>query len=237
MDGGNKVEQTLKLTNVLSDPTRFSIYQYITKIHTQVTVQEIAEEFDIHPNVARLHLTKLEDVNMLISETQKTGKGGRPSRLYRLSDELVQIQFPFRDFQLLAKIAIDTLMRLGDAGKDALYQTGKKLGKELVNQHLKNNTSESNLSFEAKLAILKESASMLGFYPELDYNEDQNKIYFQINNCPFKEVASAEEDICNMHHQYINGMFESLFENVELIEKENMLDGCSTCSYEANLTV
>ena len=58
------MEQTLKITNVLSDPTRYYIYTFITKNHKEVTVQEIAENFSIHPNVARLHLSKLEDVNI-----------------------------------------------------------------------------------------------------------------------------------------------------------------------------
>lgn len=68
------MEQTLKITNVLSDPTRYYIYQYITKRHQEVTVQEVAENFNIHPNVARLHLSKLEDVNMLASETKRLEK-------------------------------------------------------------------------------------------------------------------------------------------------------------------
>lgn len=98
------VEQTLKITGVLSDPTRFSIYQFIARQHREVTVQEIAESFHIHPNVARLHLTKLEDVNMLVSCTKKTGESGRPSRSYQLSDELVSLQFPYRDYQRLVKL-------------------------------------------------------------------------------------------------------------------------------------
>lgn len=68
------MEQTLRITNVLSDPTRYYIYQYISKQHQEVTVQEIADGFNIHPNVARLHLSKLEDVNMLVSETKKQVK-------------------------------------------------------------------------------------------------------------------------------------------------------------------
>ena len=45
---------------------------------------------------------------MLKSETKKTGKGGRPSRLYVLSDDVIQLQFPFRDYQLLARIAFNS---------------------------------------------------------------------------------------------------------------------------------
>jgi predicted ArsR family transcriptional regulator len=119
------MEQTLKITNVLSDPTRYYIYQFITKRHQEVTVQEVAENFNIHPNVARLHLSKLEDVNMLASETKKTGKGGRPSRLYRLSDDVIQLHFPFRDYMLLSKVAIQTMISLGEEGKKSTIPNGK----------------------------------------------------------------------------------------------------------------
>lgn len=232
------MEQTLKITNVLSDPTRFYIYQYITKLHKEVTVQEIAENFEIHPNVARLHLSKLEDVNMLVSDTQKTGKGGRPSRLYRLSDDVIQLNFPFRDYQLLSKIAIQTMISLGDVGKKALYDTGKKFGQELIELE-KNNSflTGIELSFEQKLNILKNAATMAGFYPEFETNDDQTKIFFQIFNCPFKEVAMEHtESICNMHFEFLKGMFESLFDSIELVEKKNMISGCDSCSYHAIVT-
>jgi predicted ArsR family transcriptional regulator len=226
------MEQTLKITNVLSDPTRYYIYQYITKRHQEVTVQEVAENFNIHPNVARLHLSKLEDVNMLTSETKKTGKGGRPSRLYRLSDDVIQLNFPFRDYMLLAKVAIQTMISLGEAGKQALYLTGERFGVEVIEQELSKKSIEE-LTFDQKLTILKSAATLAGFYPEFEANGDRTKIFFQIYNCPFKEVASTHsETVCTMHHEFLRGMFGALFQSIELIEKENMIAGCETCSYQ-----
>ncbi|NHM30296.1 helix-turn-helix transcriptional regulator [Neobacillus terrae] len=233
------MEQTLKITNVLSDPTRYYIYQYITKRHQEVTVQEVADNFNIHPNVARLHLSKLEDVNMLASETKKTGKGGRPSRLYRLSDDVIQLHFPFRDYMLLAKVAIQTMISLGEEGKKALYITGKRFGAEIIEMELaKKSQSGTDLDFEQKINILKSAATLAGFYPEFEVNGDETKIYFQIFNCPFREVAQAHTEIvCNMHHEFLKGMFEALFDSVELVEKENMISGCcETCSYQAMVT-
>lgn len=229
------MEQTLKITSVLSDPTRYYIYQYITKRHKDVTVQEIADNFDIHPNVARLHLSKLEDVNMLISETKKTGKGGRPSRLYRLSDDVIQLHFPFRDYQLLSKIAMTTMMSLGEAGKKALYLTGKRFGAELIDQEVSRHPHlTEEMSFEHKLNAIKNAATLAGFYPEFESNSEKTKIYFQIFNCPFKEVAMEHtETVCNMHYEFLRGMFESLFGDIELIEKENMFNGCDSCAYQA----
>ncbi|WP_240371184.1 helix-turn-helix transcriptional regulator [Anoxybacteroides rupiense] len=228
------MDQVLKITNVLADPTRYHIYEYITKKHKEVSVQEIAEVFSIHPNVARLHLTKLEDVNMLVSETQKTGKGGRPSRLYRLSEDVIHLHFPFRDYQLLAKIAIQTMMSLGEQGKQALYETGKNFGKEMVQQRFPHDRPIAHLSFAEKVQLLKEAAEAAGFYPSFDYNETTQKIYFQIFNCPFKEIALHHpQTVCGMHHAFLRGMFEALFDNVELIELDNMASGCDSCSYRA----
>ena len=53
---------TLKITHTLADETRYSIYQYVLQEGKEVTVHEIATAFSIHPNVARMHLTKLADV-------------------------------------------------------------------------------------------------------------------------------------------------------------------------------
>ncbi len=229
------VDQTLKITNVLSDPTRYYIYQHIAKRHSEVTVQEIAEIFEIHPNVARLHLTKLEDVNMLVSETKKTGKGGRPSRLYRLSDDVIQLNFPYRDYQLLSKIALQTMFALGEAGKEALFNTGRLFGKELAEQHLKGaGESRDSLSFDHKLSIIKDASTTAGFYPEFVTAEDHSAIYFRIHNCPFKEIAfEQKEAVCGMHHEFLRGMFSVLFDSIELIEEENMFDraDCHACTY------
>jgi predicted ArsR family transcriptional regulator len=52
----------------------------------------------------------------------------------------------------------------------------------------------------------------------------------------FQEVAEEHESVCAMHHEFLKGMFEALFESVELVEKENIISGCETCSYQALVT-
>jgi predicted ArsR family transcriptional regulator len=105
---------------------------------------------------------KLEDAGLLVSEIGRTGKGGRPSRPYRLSDELIQMNFPSRDYQLHARIAIESMMDLGDAGKTALNVTGRVLVQELNRQEQK----EEDLSFNERFFILKGAALAAGFSPE-----------------------------------------------------------------------
>ena len=198
-----------------------------------MTVQEIAEQFNIHPNVARLHLSKLEDVNMLKSENKKTGRGGRPSRIYKLSDQVIELNFPYRDYHLLAKIAFDAMVELGEVAEEALYNTGKRYGTELMETHLtKNGLSKNQLTIKQKMNVLETTATMLGFYPDLYLHEEGNKIHLQVYNCPFNEVAKDHKNqTCNMHIAFIKGMLEALFDEFELITTQNMFEGCSSCAY------
>src|SRR5690625_5246670 len=184
-----EVEQTLKVTNVLSDPTRYSIYQHIIHNQREVSVVEIAEQFDIHPNVARLHLSKLEDINMVKSYSKKSGKGGRPSRMYRLSDEVIELNFPHRDYKMLATIAMESFLELGEPGRKALYRTGREYGTKVMEHYQKMPVSQE-ITIEQKLVTLEDAGMMLGMYPKFEYDKENESISFKINNCPFKEVAS-----------------------------------------------
>src|SRR5699024_1661006 len=231
------LEQKLRITSVLSDPTRFNIYQYLIKEHKEVNVNTIANEFDIKPNVARLHLSKLEDIHLVESYSEKTGRGGRPSRLYRLSDEVVDMHFPHRYYKLFSSIALESFVELGEPGRQALYQTGYKYGVEIV-EHYKHIPASAELSIEQKLTILQDASTMLGMYPEFHYNEKAGSVSFEINNCPFKEIVNKNQTmVCRMHHAFLKGMFEALFDEIELIETENMFSGCENCTYLAKLSI
>lgn len=212
--------ETLKLTSVLADPTRFTIYQRIANMNRPVNVQEIADDFSIHPNVARLHLSKLEDVNLLKSVTEKTGKGGRPSRLYALSDEVVSLQFPPRDYQLLAKIAIETLISLGEEGIKALQQMGKRFGMEAAKQalHQEGIAALSELTTQKKLEILERLIVAQGLQPKLEV-VDENTLNFQVNNCVFESPVkiSNDQSICLMHQHLLMGIFETILGDIDLI--------------------
>jgi predicted ArsR family transcriptional regulator len=225
--------ETLKLTSVLADPTRFSIYQYIVSIRRSVTVQEVAEQFNIHPNVARLHLTKLEDVNLLVSASEKTGKGGRPSRLYNLSEQVVNLQFPPRDYQLLADIAIDTLLSLGEAGQKGLNQMGRRFGNEAAKQAIgKERTSLSQMAAEDKIESIQRLVLAQGLNPEIEMIDD-NTLRFRVFNCTFKETANKNpESVCQMHHALLLGIFETYFgDDIQFLEENSMLGGCRSCDY------
>ncbi|WP_335872812.1 helix-turn-helix transcriptional regulator [Bacillus sp. 2205SS5-2] len=232
------VDQTLRITNTLSDPTRYSIYQYVLQKQTEVTVQEVADEFHIHPNVARLHLSKLEDVEIIVSDLHKTGKGGRPGKVYMLSKQVVQLSFPKRDYQLLSDIALKALSSLGDHGIQLLQEEGKKQGFEMIEDKLKHQKKNiQELDFQDKIELFRDISSSVGYFPRIKKENNGYSLNFDIFNCPFKEKAlHNSEQVCTMHNAYLNGAFQALFDVTEFKQFENMTSHCDTCRYRVNVT-
>ncbi len=223
---------TQKVTSALADPTRFSIYQYVAAGKDPITVQEVAEHFSIHPNVARLHLTKLEDVHLLKSISDKSGKGGRPSRLYSLSDQVVSLQFPPRDYQLLADIAIETLLSLGEAGEAALVKMGHRMGVEMAKRAMREYPIDpKTASFEQKLDHINRLVVAQGLKPDIE-QVSEDCLRFRVYNCTFSETAKRfPSSVCKMHNALLAGIFEAYFGNIELRDEESMLSGCKSCNY------
>jgi len=75
--GDSSATRTAK---VLSLPTRSEILTLLLRSGPK-TVKEIADEFDIHPNVARAHLDLMVEAGFLATETRRRTKG-RPAKVY-----------------------------------------------------------------------------------------------------------------------------------------------------------
>ena len=231
------MNHTLKITSVLSDPTRFQIYQFINEQLEDITVQDVATKFNIHPNVARLHLSKLEEIHLIVSETRKTGKGGRPSKIYHLSEEVVQLHLPYRDYQLLAKIALETLLSFGAAGIKAFCEVGSKYGKEMIiNLLFQRGKRLEDLNKDEKLTILKEACANLGFYSSF-HAVDESTIEFDVKNCPFRELSiQNNSNVCTMHAFFLRSMVNTLFPEANVVELNHLSD-CKhkTCNFKMDL--
>ena len=74
------------ITNAFGDPTRRGIYLFARDTEGGVTAAQVAEQFGVHPNVARHHLDKLAAGGYLeVAVERAEGAGaGRPSKRYRV---------------------------------------------------------------------------------------------------------------------------------------------------------
>ena len=224
----------LKITSTLADETRFQIYEFMLKEKKPYTVQSIADKFSIHPNVARFHLTKLSEIDVITADFMKTGKGGRPGRVYKTTEQGVSLSFPKRDGESLLKWTLELLQELGP---EALVKCQNISYKDGYNQMKSLLTTGSyliqDLSFQQKIELLSSSASLIGYIPSVIDIPSGKKILFTIYNCPFKSYLPSHNDlICSLHETYLKGQMDALFTQNEFVQLESMVHNCENCNYE-----
>jgi predicted ArsR family transcriptional regulator len=189
----------LRLCRLLGDATRLRIYEIVKARPMGVTVREIAAEVELHPNVARLHLTKLEKEFLVNSRSLPSRSKGRPQRLYLPGSATVELSMPQRNYSLLARLLLE--MMEGDGMQERAHEIGVRFGKDLVS---------SDASLENPAQSVVSALDSLGFEPMLISQRD-NQIEIQTGNCIFKELVALNPAIvCGFHHAVTEGIAAQL---------------------------
>jgi len=199
------VDREHVLSAVLADDTRYHIYRSIAERPGEdVTVAEVAEEFGLHPNVARMHLAKLEQAGFLATAFRRVGGGGRPAKLYRLSDLVVSFGFPPRRYELLAGLALSALAA-GGTRDDVLrvcHEAGTAEGRRALTGE-----AEPPRDGAAAATVITAIADGQGLLPEVAWQDDALSVI--VHNCTFRELSGADPDlVCAMHRSFLQGILE-----------------------------
>lgn len=194
-----------ELSAVLADDTRYHIYRAIAEQPgADVTVADIAERFHLHPNVARMHLSKLEQAGFLVTDLRKAAGGGRPARLYRLSEKVVTFGFPPRRYELLARLALTALAADGSVEKAgrAAHEAGLSEGRRVVAERRRPPHTRDEIADVVRLV-----AEDQGLLPDLVWRDDGLRI--TVHNCAFRELSGGDPDlVCGMHRSFLEGVVE-----------------------------
>lgn len=227
-----------KVSAVLADPTRYRIYQHVLSASHGVTVSEMAREFGLHPNVARMHLGKLADIGLLVASAGKTGRGGRPGYVYSPSGSAVSLNVPARDFQLLADLLVQSLALTGEGGKEAIAQIGRtfghRLGLEAVSTSGVHSPGETDAAQQEHiLRTCAEALERLGIATHIHRRED-GSVNLVLRTCGFQEVATAHpEHICHLCQAMVEGITETCLEAGPRVKQAASVSrGAKECVYE-----
>jgi len=225
---------TLDLTGALADPTRYGIYQAIVEAAGEpLSVIQVADRFSLHPNVARMHLGKLVEVGLVRADTRKSKGGGRPARIYRLSDQASNLQFPPRDYRTLASLALQAFTTPdGEDPADALERVGTEFGREEGRRGLKRDDLDpQHSSLDQMLDSLNTTLVLLGLFPRILQQADGH-IDFEIRNCIYRELSAEFPGVvCRLHTAVLRGMLEEYLLGMELETKLRTSTDDSSCSF------
>jgi predicted ArsR family transcriptional regulator len=225
------LEREHQLSVVLADETRYRIYRSIAEQpHDVVTVAEVAQQFGLHPNVARMHLGKLEQAGLLATGLRKTKGGGRPARLYTLSGQVSSFDVPPRRYDLLSSLALTALAQRGSDDDDVLgvcRDAGRAEGRRYVAEQGRPKGSSKKSSAD----LVRRVAEQQGLLPEVRWEGDALNV--RVRNCVFKEIAALRPDlVCPMHRAFFEGLVDAVVgqvRDVRVVDDASISRGASAC--------
>ena len=179
----------------LGDPTRYRLFRYIADAPAPVSVAELTGFVQHHHNAVRQHLAVLRDAGLVVEETEREGRPGRPRLVYRLHPEAAGAWGTPGPYAWLAAM-LSAAMRRGLSPRQAGRQEGHRRAADLAGPG-------------DPAAVLEEEMARRGFRPSRAGREPAVELV--LGRCPFAEVAAADpETVCQLHLGLAEGLAEGL---------------------------
>jgi len=195
------------ITTAFGDPTRREIYLFAHSSAEGVTAAGVAEQFELHPNVARHHLDKLAAGGYLEITTERpAGSAGRPSKCYRATTPEVTLNLPVRHDDVI----IELLGRaLGELGPERATELAEEVGVAFGQSMAGALGDHATKSFRAALHAVADALSAHGFAAHAE--KEGNKLRIVTEHCPFGESAVEHPVMCAVDRGMVKGMLGSLY--------------------------
>lgn len=214
------------MTHAFGDPTRREIYLAARASERGVTAAEVAEQFDLHPNVARHHLDKLAAGGYLDVELDRHEAVGRPSKRYQAQDVESVVSFPPRRDDLLGTLLVRALEMLPPAdamqlAEEVGYEYGTALGARMA-------PSEGHRSVQVAVASVAEALTAHGYAAHSESRGRTSLIVAEA--CPFGLAAAQYPHVvCSVDRGMIRGMLAALYGDTEPCLEQTRPLGDSHC--------
>jgi predicted ArsR family transcriptional regulator len=196
-------------TSAFGDPTRREIFLFAHEAERGVTAAEVAERFELHPNVARHHLDKLAAggyVDVHVERGEATG-AGRPSKRYRVAAKELALDFPARRDDLLITLLARVLALVPPDKAEAMAEdVGVEYGRSLA---LSMSPGEGHRSLRVALHAVADALTAHGFAAHTEASSGSLTIIAE--QCPFGEMATQHPVVCAVDRGIVKGMLASLY--------------------------
>src|SRR5436309_6562367 len=181
----------MAVTSAFGDPTRREIYLFARETDVGVTASEVAERFELHPNVARHHLDKLAAGGYLEVGVPRAAHAavGRPSKRYRATAKAMGLEFPARRDDLLVTLLGRALELVPAEQAEAMAEAvGIDYGRALAASMA---PGEGHRSFQAALHAVADALTAHGFaaHTEARAGSGSGSLAIISEHCPFGDAA------------------------------------------------
>jgi predicted ArsR family transcriptional regulator len=216
------------ITSAFGDPTRRDTYLFAHERPAGVTTAQVAERFEVHPNVARHHLDKLVAGGYLEVTVDKPehGGAGRPSKRYRATEKDAAIDLPIRHDDILVTLLGRALAMLPPAQAAAMAEeVGVEFGKAMA--AAMGDRSSQHRSFRAALHAVADALTAHGFAARAEGTKNDLRIVSE--HCPFGDAVIEHPVICAVDRGLVRGMLGALYGEASAELESSLPMGDSVC--------
>ena len=218
------------ITNAFGDPTRRGIYLFAREHLEGVTASQVAEQFHLHPNVARHHLDRLAAGGYLeVAVERAEGAGaGRPSKRYRSVAD-VSIDVPVRSDDLVLSLLGKALALLPrDQAEAMAEQVGQEYGQAMAAGLSGPDVAAGQRSLRSAMQAVADALTAHGFAAHADQRNNQLRIVN--HHCPFGDVAIEHPVICAVDRGMVKGMLGALCGDTDVSTEASLPQGDTFCA-------
>ena len=196
----------------LASPARARVLELLRAADAPMSVQELADAVDLHPNTARNHLAILENAQLVGSEPRRTAGPGRPHLVYAArAAHPPGVGSPDAGAVRLLTDLLAARVRTDHPDTERVVEDAAvALGLRLVAEE------EPPCDEREVLGRLVASLAELGFDPRLE-GDLVRGVDVVVERCPFASIARDHPQVaCSFHRGLTRGVLDGLGERLEL---------------------
>lgn len=201
----------------LDQPLRRALYRHLAAADGWTTRDQAAAALGVPRSVAAFHLDKLADAGVLEVRFERTtgrqGPGaGRPSKLYRPSQDEIAASIPDRHYDLAGSLlasAVAASTRTGAPVRDCLHAAAQAAGRQ-VGEVAGEAVSAARPDERSRTVV--DVLTRHGYEPEVGGRQE-----IALANCPFHRLAQEQRElVCGMNLDFLEGVLEGMGATVGL---------------------
>lgn len=214
------------VTSAFGDRTRREIYLH-ARSDEGVTASEVAERFELHPNVARHHLDKLAAGGYLEVFLARPGTGGagRPSKRYRAVAGGSGLELHVKSEDLMVRLLGRALALIPtEMAESMAEEVGEEYGRALAAQMA---PGDGQRSLRSALHAVAEALTAHGFSAHAEARP--GTIAIVADMCPFGDTAVQNPVICAVDRGMVRGMLAGLYGDTAPTTESSRAQGGTAC--------
>jgi len=193
--------------DALAQPTRRRLFVLLGELKRSASTDELADRIGLHPNGARFHLDRLEDVGLVVRTRVRQARG-RPRDAWAIAPDARPAGRSPRAYADLSRW-LTRAINAKSVSLPSIERAGRAIGRELAPADAPDGTQ-----------ALATTLAALGFQPTLR-TDGSDALTFCLGNCPYRDAVRENQPlICALHKGITRGLIDVLKPNARLAEFE-----------------